>query len=267
MPQNGKRRARPRTTPPTAKAPESGSRPSAPTTGARSPFEQSFELWTRFARETGEAVTDYLRRFGEEQQKSYESWASAMHDMGTPRARTQDAEEVRARFEEWNRRAAEVGEAVRDAFERTLEPQKELFNLWLKPFLPKEATPEDQAREATELVQKMWTGLATNVSRMVFAALDPRQDLKEFTRLQEASLKDFYDSFQKLTQIYFTSPPFVTLFGRTLDSSLDSDRWAHERDKFLGWMTGLPSRQEITDLNDAVRNLTDAVARMNSGRA
>ncbi len=267
MPAKGKRPARPPVTKPTATEPEGGSRSSSEKTRIPTPFEEGLELWARFARETGETVTEYLRRFGEEQQKNYESWAAALRDMTKSRAQGKEVEEVQARFDEWNRRAQEIGEAVRAAFLKTLEPQKELFDLWLKPFLPKEATTEDRLRETTELVQKLWTGLATNVSRIAFVAFDPRQDVAELTRVQEASLKEFYDSFQKLTQLYFSSPPFVTLFGRTLDASLDTDRWARERDKFVGLMTGLPTRREITELNDAVRSLTDKVSRMNNGRA
>jgi len=267
MPQKGKRPTHPGATTPTATSHEGGSNPSTAKANHRSPFEEGFELWARSARETGDTVTEYLRRFGEEQQKSYESWASAYRDMSQPRGHGKDTEEVRERFDEWNRRAQDIGEAVRDAFLKMLEPQKELLDLWLKPSLPKEPTSEDRSREATELIQNLWTGLAANVSRVVFATMDPRQDLKELTRLQEASLKEFYDSFQKLTQIYFTSPPFVTMFGRTLDASLDAERWGREREKMIGWMYGLPTRREITELNDAVRDLTEKVSRMRPGTA
>lgn len=267
MPQKVRRRARAAATKPNAPRSEEPSGARAEKPGARNPIEEGLELWARFARETGETVTDYLRRFGEEQQKNYESWASALRDATKPATGEKERDEVRARFDEWNHRAREIGEGVRDAFLKTLEPQKELLELWSKPFLPTEATGDDRLREATELVQKLWTGMTSNVSRVVFAALEPRQDLEELTRAQEASLKEFYDSFQKLTRLYFTSPPFVTMFGRTLDASLDAERWAREREKLVGWMTWLPTRREISELNEAVRNLSDKVSRMNSGHA
>ena len=267
MPQNKKSPKQPTATKANAVPPSEASRRSPPTTPPHNPLEESLDLWTRFAQQTGETVTEYLRRFGKEQQKNYESWAASLRDATRPASHTREAEEVRARFQEWNRRAEEIGERVREAFMATLTPQRELIDLWVKPFLPKQATNEDRTREATELIQKLWTGLASEVSRLLFTGLQPGQDVEELIRAQEASLKSFSDSFQKLTQIYFTSPAFVTMFGKTLDASLDNQKLLKDQETLFSRMTGLPSRREIADLNEAVRDLSEKVGRMNSGRA
>jgi hypothetical protein len=266
MPRKANRQAPPRESKPTAKAPERAEEKGPPKTEVKSPIEEGLELWARFARETGETVTEYLRRFGEEQQKNYESWMSSVRDATKPSPRSMGTEELTARIEEWNRRAQEVGERIRDAFLKTMEPQKELLDLWVKPFLPKDATAQDSVRESMELIQKMWSGLTTDMTRIMFTALQPRQSVEELTRVQDASLKEFYDSFKKLTQLYFTSPAFVTMFGRTLDASLDTERWERARERYLGWMTWLPSRQEITQLNEAIRDLGDKVGRLHVER-
>ena len=266
MPQKAKRPYRRAKDPPTTTRPDETSAKSPPM-APRAPLEESLEVWSRFARETGETVTEYLRRFGEEQQKNYQSWSATVRDATRPTAREKETAEMQTRLEEWNRRAQEIGERVRDAFQTALEPQKELLGLWVKPFLPNQATDADRLRETTELVQKLWTGLTTETTRRLFTALQPGSDVEELKRAQEASLKEFYDSFQKLTQIYFTSPSFVTMFGKTLDASLDAQRTAGDQEKMFGWMTGLPSRREITELNEAVKDLSEKVSRMGAGRS
>jgi hypothetical protein len=266
MPQKASRQAPPRESKPSTKDPERSEEKGRPTTGVKSPIEEGLELWARFARETGETATEYLRRFGEEQQKNYESWMSTVRDVTKPTPRSMGTEELNDRMEEWNRRAQEVGERIRDAFLKTMEPQKELLDLWVKPFLPKEPTDQESVRESMALIQKMWTGLTADMTRIMFAALQPRQSVEELTRVQDASVKEFYDSFKKLTEIYFTSPAFVTMFGRTLDASLDAKRWEREWDKYVGWMSYFPSRQEITQLNEAIRDLGDRVNRLNVER-
>lgn len=262
MPRKESRRAPTRANPPNERAPERAEEKATPKTTVKSPIEEGLELWARFARDTGETVTGYLRRFGEEQQKNYESWMSAVRDASKPSLRVMGTDELNARVEEWNRRAQEVGERIRDAFLKTMEPQKELLELWVKPLLPEEPTARDSVRESTELIQKMWTGLTTDMTRIMFTSLQPRESVEELTRVQEASLKAFYDSFKKLTELYFTSPAFVTTFGRTLDASLDAERWQRAGEKYIGWMTWLPSRREITQLNEAVRDLGDKVKRL-----
>jgi len=229
---------------------------------APSPLEESFELWTRFSRQSGEAVTEYLRQFGDEQQKNYEKWSNSLHDAARSRDRERDLKEVRARYDEWNRQAEEIGGKIREAFEKTLEPQRELLSQWVKPLLPKEATDDDRAREAMDLVQKLWTGLTTDLPRRTFAALQPGVGVDELIRVQEESVKEFTDSFQKLAQVYFTSPAFVTMFGKSLDTSLDQQRYLNTQEDMFSRMTGLPSRREITELSQAVRDLSDKVSRI-----
>jgi len=251
MPQKARRKAPPRENTPKMEASER--------VVGKTPMEEGLELWARFARETGETVTGYLRRFGEEQQKNYESWMSSVRDATQPAPRGMGTDELKTRIDEWNRRAQEVGDRIREAFLKTMEPQKELLELWAKPFLPKEPTAQDRMRESMDLIQKMWTGLTADMSRVMFTALEPHLSVEELTHVQSASVKEFYDSFKKLTELYFTSPAFVTMFGRTLDASLDAERWQREREKYIGWMTGLPSSREVTQLNEAVKDLTDKV--------
>jgi hypothetical protein len=267
MPQTTKSQKRTAASKPNAPPSSGTSSTRPPSTAARNPIEESLTLWTRFAEQTGATVTEYLRRFGDEQQKSYEAWVAAVRDAARPTAREREIDEARARFQEWNRRADEIGERVRDAFQASMGPQKELLDLWVKPFLPKQATNDDRSREAAELIQKLWTGLATDVFRGLFTAVRPDQGVEELIRVQEASLKQFSDSFQKLTQIYFTSPAFVTMFGKTLDTSLDAQKFQKDQEALFSRMTGLPSRREITELNEAVRDLSEKVTRMSSGRA
>ncbi|MGA7845820.1 MAG: hypothetical protein WCB18_01855 [Thermoplasmata archaeon] len=267
MPQNKKSPKSPAASKSNAVPPSGASPRGRSKTAPQNPIEESLELWTRFAQQTGETVTEYLRRFGDEQQKNYESWAASLRDATRPASREKETDEVQARFQEWNRRAEEIGERVREAFTTTMGPQKELIDLWVKPFLPKQATNEDRTREATELIQRLWTGLGTDVFRRLFTALQPGQGVEELIRVQESSLKEFTDSFQKLTQIYFTSPAFVTMFGKTLDASLDSQKLVKDQETVFSKMTGLPSRREITELNEAVRDLSEKVTRMSSGRA
>jgi len=239
----------------------------APPRSRRTPFEESLDLWSHFSQQTGETVTDYLRRFGEEQQRNYETWATSLRDATRATERERELKEVRARFDEWNRRAEEVGSRIREAFQKTVAPQRELFELWVKPLLPKEANDGDRSREAMELVQKLWSGLTTDVSRRMFSALQPGAGVDQLVRVQEESLKEFTDSFQKLVQIYFTSPAFVTMFGRTLDSSLERQNVWNAQEDLFSRMTGLPTKREVVELSDAVHDLSEKVNRMNSGRA
>jgi hypothetical protein len=262
-----KRLGRPPKSKPTASPREGVSPPTPPKATSPNPIEDSMDLWTRFAQQTGDTVTEYLRRFGDEQQKNYEAWAASVRDAARPDSRAGETDEVQARFQEWNRRAEAVGATIRDALQTTLGPQKELIDLWVKPFLPKQATTEDRTREATELIQKLWTGFTTDAFKPWVTAMQPGQGVEELVRVQEASLKEFSDSFQKLTQLYFTSPAFVTMFGKSLDASLDSQKFAKEQENLFNRMTAVPTRQEITELNEAVRDLTEKVSRMGSRRA
>ena len=230
------------------------------------PIEEGLNLWTRYARETGEAVTGFLRRFGEEQQKSYETWAANLSETLRPRFRAPEAQAVRAQVEEWNRRAEEVGARVRQAFEASLAPQRELLELWAKPFLPADSTVTEQNREVMALVQKLWSGLTVDLTQRLMEALRPEKGFDDFVEAQDEISKQFAENFQKLTRIYFTSPAFVTAFGKTLDSSLDLQKAWKDSDELFRRVTGLPTRREISELNQAVRDLSEQVSRLGGKR-
>lgn len=223
-------------------------------------------LWTRYSRETGETVTDFLRRFGEEQQKSYDTWSANLTEALRPKFHPPEAQAVRARFEEWNRQAELIGARVREAFETSLAPQRELLELWAKPFLPADATVAERNREVMGLVQKLWSGLTIDLTRRLWDALRPEKEFDEFVQAQDEVTKQFAENFQKLTRIYFTSPAFVTAFGRSLDTSLDLQKTFKDSDEFFRRVTGLPTRREISELNQAVRDLSEQVSRLNGRR-
>lgn len=243
-----------------------GAGPPHPAEAMNRSVEEALNLWVQYARETGNTITEFLRRFGEEQEKSYESWASGLAEASRPEARQTQVEAARQHLEEWNRQAEEIGARVREAFATSLKPQRELLELWTKPFLPPEATPIDQAREIVGLVQKLWSGLTVDMTQRMVEALQPDQGLEEFVRAQDEVTKQFTENFQKLTRIYFTSPAFVNAFGRTLNTSLDLQKTWRDSDEFFRRITGLPTRQEISELNHAVRELSEQVSRLNGKR-
>jgi hypothetical protein len=245
---------------------ESRSMPSAPRVEA-SPIEAGFDMWNRYARETGETVTSFLRRFGEEQQKNYATWAANVSETMRPKLQEAEAPSVRARFDEWNRQAEEVGRRVREAFEKSFTPQKDLLELWVKPLVPDDATLADRNQEMLGLVQKLWTGLTMDLGQRLLESMQPEKSFDEFVRSQDEATKQFTENFQKLTRLYFTSPGFVAGFGKSLDSSLDLQKNLQDSDEFFRRVTGLPTRREISELNQAVRDLSQQVSRLNGKRA
>jgi len=116
------------------------------------------------------------------------------------------------------------------------------------------------------LVQKLWSGLTIDLSRRLLDAMQPGKGLDEFVQAQDEVTKQFAENFQKLTRIYFTSPAFVTAFGKSLDTSLDLQKTFKDSDEFFRRVTGLPTRQEISELNLAVRDLSEQVSRLNGRR-
>jgi len=256
-------RSPPRTKTPPVDAPPDRVPPSEAT---RNPIEEGLDLWTRYARETGETVTDFLRRFGEEQRKSYDAWASTLSEAVRPKLAATEAPAVQARFDEWNRQSAEVGSRVREAFEKSLAPQRELLELWAKPFLPTDATLAERNREVLGLVQKLWSGLTIDLTRRLVDAMQPEKGFDEFISAQDEVTKQFAENFQKLTRIYFTSPAFVAAFGKSLDTSLDLQKTWKDSDELFRRVTGLPTRQEISELNQAVRELSEQVSRLSGKR-
>ncbi len=255
-------------TPPRTERPERDD----PTDRARSfgatstPIEEGLDLWSRYARETGETVTGFLRRFGEEQRKSYDAWASTLSEAMRPKLAPTGAPAVQARFDEWNRQSAEVGDQVRAVFEKSLAPQRELLELWVRPFLPADATLAERNREVMALAQKLWSGLTIDLTRRLAEAMQPEKGFDEFVRTQDEVTKQFTENFQKLTRIYFTSPAFVSAFGKSLDSSLDLQKNLKDSDEFFRRVTGLPTRREISELNQSVRELSEQVSRLREKR-
>jgi len=159
-----------------------------------------------------------------------------------------------------------IGTRVREAFETSLAPQRKLLELWAKPFLPADATVTERNQEVMGLVQKLWSGLTIDLSRRLLDAMQPGKGLDEFVQAQDEVTKQFAENFQKLTRIYFTSPAFVTAFGKSLDTSLDLQKTFKDSDEFFRRVTGLPTRQEISELNLAVRDLSEQVSRLNGRR-
>jgi hypothetical protein len=237
-----------------------------PTHATVNAFEQGLNVWTRFARETGETVTEFLHKFGDEQQKNYVAWAAKLSEAGRPKLQETEAPLVRARFDEWNRQADELGRRIREAFERSFSPQRELFEQWVKPFVPADASLEERNREMLGLVQKLWSGLTVDLTQRLVETMRPEAGFDEFLRSQEESTRQFADNFQKLARLYFTSPGFVAGFGKSLDSSLDLQKNLQDSDEFFRRVTGLPTRREISELNHAVRDLSDQVARLQAKR-
>jgi hypothetical protein len=262
-----RRRKPQRATPkPGTQSPETGAEPPREEVSPTRSVEEGWDLWVRYARETGDAITEFLRRFGEERQKNYEAWAANVSETVRPKGRLGDLEEARTRFGDWNRQAEAIGSQVREAFERSLKPQRDLLELWAKPFLPAEATPADRVREIGELAQNLWSGLARDLTQRWLEALEPGQGLDEFVRTQDEMTKKFTENFQKLTRAYFTSPAFVAAFGRTLSTSLDLQKSWNDSEELFRRVTGLPTRREIGELNLAVRELSEQVSRLNGKR-
>jgi len=254
------RRTKPRAPPSSEAGPTNGNR-----TGSRQ-LEEGWDLWARYARTTGEAITEFLRRFGEDRQKQYEAWASSVSASARPKF-SLGPDEVRAKFAEWNRQAEAVGARVREAFEASLKPPQDLLELWAKPFLPVEANPSDRVREIGELGQQLWSGLAQDLTQRWLEAFEPGRGLDEFVRAQDEMTKRFAENFQKLTRAYFTSPAFVAAFGRTLSTSLDLQKSVNDSEELFRRVTGLPTRREIGELNLAVRELSEQVSRLHGKRA
>lgn len=260
----------------TARSPGTGprrsTRPDVPEAARSKPpregsVEQAMDVWVRYARETADSVTDFLRRFGEEQQKNYETWAANASEGMRPKAESAGGESARTRLDAWNRQAEEVGTRIREAFMSSWKPQRELLELWAKPWLPEGASPTDTTREIQELVQKLWSGLTIDLTRRMVDVLQPDKGFEEYVQVQSEATKQFTQNFQKLTHAYFTSPAFVAAFGRTLSNSLDLEKTWKDSDEFFRRVTGLPTRREIGELHQAVRELTEQVSRLNERRA
>jgi hypothetical protein len=231
----------------------------------KTPFEEGLQVWTNFAKQTGDTFGEFLRRYGEEQQKNYERWVASLKESSIPAPSTRETDQMRARFEQWNKASKEIADRVREAFLTTLGPQRETFEAWMRPFLPKESSVEEQTNEFTELVTKFWTGMFSDASRKFVEGLQTSKSPMEFAKLQENALREFGENYQKLAYAYFSSPAFVGLFGRTLDASLELQKAFDQGDSVLSKVTGLPTRRDITELNQSVRELLIKMDRPGKG--
>jgi hypothetical protein len=233
---------------------------SAPSSNARAgttktPFQEGYEVWTKFAKQSGDTFGEYLRRFGEEQQKNYERWVATLRESSTSAPRIFGRDEMKARVEQWNKVSREIADRVTEAFLSTLGPQRETFETWMRPFLPTEGSTEERAKQFTDLVTKFWAGMFSDVNRRFLEGLQPSKSAAEFAQLQENALKEFGETYQKLAYAYFSSPAFVGLFGKTLDNSLDFQKAYEEGEATLSKLTGLPTRRDIVELNEGIREL------------
>jgi hypothetical protein len=233
---------------------------SAPSTKAstgstRTPFQEGYDVWTKFAKQTGDTFGEYLRRFGEEQQKNYERWVASLRESSAAAPSAQTKDEMKARVEEWNKVSREIADRLTEAFLSTLGPQRETFETWMRPFLPKEGSTEERTRQFNELATKFWAGMFSDVNRRFIEGFQPSKSAAEFAQLQENALKEFGETYQKLAYAYFSSPAFVGLFGKTLDSSLDLQKAYDQGEAVLSKMTGLPTRKDILELNEGIREL------------
>jgi hypothetical protein len=189
--------------------------------------EEYMNAWMSFAKEMGDTATDFVKRFGEEQQKNYEKWVATVQDGANSQVSPEDIKEVGERFKQWTSFAQEMGQRVKDSFTPSSNLQKDFLDAW-NHVAQSGASPEDAAKVFSELAQKFWTGIAGNLYEKSLASLRPELKLDEFIKSQEEPLREFSENFRRLTLSYFTSPPFVSPFGRTLDSTLEMQKLASE---------------------------------------
>lgn len=249
-------RARPTTT--------TGTQPKreAPQGGKTLPPEDYVKVWTNFAKEIGETTTDFVKRFGEEQQKNYEQWVATAQAQGTPRPTAEELQDVTSRFEEWNILAQEIGKKVSDAFKSGTDLQKEFLSGWSQGQPSGVPTPPDSVKEFNDLAQKFWTGLAGNLYQKSLTSFTPELKFDDFVRGQEDSMRELTENFKKFTYSYFTSPPFVTLFGKTLDSSLEAQKLLQEKGGPLAYLTSFPTKKDLAQLQETLVELSNKVGRL-----
>lgn len=108
----------------------------APARGRRTPLEEGLELWSQFARETGQTASEFLRKFSEEQQKSYTVWLESFQRASRPGQAPSEGREAQARLQEWNRRTEEINARLREAMSAAMEPQRQLVDLWSRALFP-----------------------------------------------------------------------------------------------------------------------------------
>ncbi len=258
-----KKNARSATTkqaPPTEQRTEKSPPQASPVFGT--PGEEFIGSWVKFAEDLGETATETIRRFGEEQQREYEKWVATTKEAARPRPTETDVKEVAARFQQWTEMADEVGRKIVDAMTTGVNTQKDLFEAWSRTASVTPRSPEQQGRETVELFQKFWTDLFGTLFERYAQSFRPEFKFDDFVQRQEGALKDFGENFRKLSYSYLTSPSFVTLFGKTLDSTLEAQRAIAENGGLASFAGGIPTKKDIAELQETLRNLSEKVDRL-----
>jgi hypothetical protein len=170
--------------------------------------------WMSFAKDMGDTTGDFVKRFGEAQQKNYEKWVATMQDGTKTGPSLEDVKEVGERFRQWTGLAQEIGQKVKESFTTGSDLQKEFFSAWSQAS-QSGASPGDAAKGFSNLAQKFWTQLASNLNQKSLTSLRPEFHPDEFMRSQQQMHEEISETIKKL------SPPFVALFGQALNSTLE----------------------------------------------
>jgi len=221
--------------------------------------EEFMHAWMGFAKEMGDTAGEFVKRFGEEQQKNYEQWMAAVQDGTKPRPSIEDVREVGERFQQWSGLAQEIGERIKEVFTTGTDLQKEFFAAWSQTSQQSGSSPEEATKALSDLAQKFWTGLTTNLYQKSLTSMRPELSVDEFVKNQEAMLKDYSENFKKLTYTYFTSPPFVSLFGQTLDSTLEVQKLLNESGGILNYLSGIPTKKDLAQLQETLMKISNKV--------
>jgi gas vesicle protein len=185
------------------------------------PGEEYMNAWMDFAKEMGDTAEAFVKRYGEEQQKNYEQWMSTVQDGTKARPSLENVKEVGERFQQWAGLAQEIGERIKESFTSGSDLQKEFFAAWSQAS-QRGNSPEEISKGFSDLAQKFWTGLTNNLYQKSFTTIRPEVDMDGFIRNQEQTVREFSENVRKL------SPPFVSLFGQTLQSTLEIQKLLSE---------------------------------------
>jgi hypothetical protein len=130
--------------------------------------------------------------------------------------------------------AQDIGEWIREVFATGSDLQKEFFSTWTKSSKDVEASSEEYAKGLSELAQRFWTDLASNLYHRPFFPFGNHVDPEELAKSQEESLSMFAENMRKLTEAYFTASP-LAMFGK----SLEFQKLLSGNGGMFGWPAGL----------------------------
>jgi hypothetical protein len=197
--------------------PEQASR----STGRSQPGEEYMTAWMSFAKEMGDTAEDFVKKFGEEQQKNYEQWVATVQDGSKPRPSLDDIKEMGERFQQWTSVAQEIGQRIKESFSTSTDLQKEFFSAWSQASRIG-SSPEEITKRFSDLAQRFWTELGSNLYQKSLASMRQDFDLNDVIRNSRQSLNELSGNLQRF------SPPFLTLFGQTLQSALEVQKLVSE---------------------------------------